>query len=467
MHMGWMMTSGWIPYVDMYEIKPPGIFFTWAAVFTLTGQSIVVARIVMVIVALSSSVIVYWISLRFLPERWGVICAFSYLISMSLPIFSSMKAMADPFVNLFGLCGILLFLLFLEKEKKAILLIVGVVISISALFKPTGLFYLFAILIYFLLGSIRTKDGHGSYRLRTVIDYLMWIFIGYFIVLLPLILYYVHISHIYEFLYWSFTGIFSARGPPDREWQILFYPLANLLLIWILALITVIVEFYYYIRKRVYSKILLLCIICPLFLVQFSERQFPHYFIPVIGPSVILSFYFIYSHYNKIKGMFIFQGRSAARKTVTLIVIILLLILIPFQVFTLKTPIKNEMAKVDNNVEEKKLQEYIQSKTSSDEPILAFPYWGNVYFLCDRDPPDGYINHQLMTEDDESKLIKTLETKPVNYVITINGTESDFINKKNLNELWEHIEMHYFIEAKIGKYDIYRNNQSLAIKRTM
>ena len=154
-YIGWRMNHGEKLYFDLKENKPPLVFYSYAFIISLFGNSILPVRILNNVLFLISVFILY----KALVIRWkksALFGIFVYIIFMNLPVFEGPLAMSESLANFFMVCSYFLFERFIEKDK-AILLIgsffFSLIASLYAVYSIFLAFYFF----YFLYVNKRKE----------------------------------------------------------------------------------------------------------------------------------------------------------------------------------------------------------------------------------------------------------------------------------------------------------------------
>jgi hypothetical protein len=138
-YAGWQILRGKLPYADFYNMKFPGVYYMYAAVFSLAGHSMVAVRIFVLLMNLLSSCFLYKIAEKRLfstldtPDneaKW-LTGGFYLLLSISFGAQGSVSN-SEHFVVFFATLG-----LWLLSERS--LFLSGIALGISVLMKQQGL----------------------------------------------------------------------------------------------------------------------------------------------------------------------------------------------------------------------------------------------------------------------------------------------------------------------------------------
>jgi hypothetical protein len=133
---------GKLPYLEFYNMKLPGVYYTYAAIFTIAGSHIAAIRITVLLLNLLTGFFLFkLVKKRFLDaDTPWLVAGFFGILSLSMNI-QGVIANCEHFLIFFAFFG-----LWLLSEKKYFL--AGIALSLSVLMKQQGLvFSIFAVLI--------------------------------------------------------------------------------------------------------------------------------------------------------------------------------------------------------------------------------------------------------------------------------------------------------------------------------
>ncbi|QOV23352.1 ArnT family glycosyltransferase [Anabaenopsis elenkinii] len=142
--IGELITHGILPYRDVFDNKPPGIYYLGALLAWIGNYHWLTSRIFLFIIALCFSLIVH----QYTKKLWGhqagylvaIIFPTSYVISQGYSFHT------EQFCGLFGFLSIILVS---DKRKNQVInwFLAGIFINIAFLFKQVGIIYLVAFLL--------------------------------------------------------------------------------------------------------------------------------------------------------------------------------------------------------------------------------------------------------------------------------------------------------------------------------
>lgn len=202
------MWAGDIPFVDIWDRKPVGLFLIYAAIRLLGGDGIIQYQLVAAAFAAATAWLVFLITTRFAGWKGALTAALLYVLY--LRGLNSAVGQTETFLMLFCVGTMLLALKSLETEDDrqivryamAAMLIMGLSLQVKYTVLPQCIFF-----GLFFLWRIGTRSGVASALLRFAPAFVA---LG----LAPTIcvaLFYLAIGHFDAFFYANFTSIFD-RG---------------------------------------------------------------------------------------------------------------------------------------------------------------------------------------------------------------------------------------------------------------
>ena len=105
-YAGWSILQGGIPYLDFFNMKLPGVYYSYALIFKLFGFHVWVIRAVVLLLSMGSAYFIFHFSRRVLPAASPEVVAGCYLL-MSVGYFSQgFISNSEHFVVFFVLAGL-------------------------------------------------------------------------------------------------------------------------------------------------------------------------------------------------------------------------------------------------------------------------------------------------------------------------------------------------------------------------
>lgn len=143
--------DGGRPYFDFYEMKPPGLFYSYAFLIALFGYSGTGAHLALLFVSLSNTVFTYLVARNFGGKRLAQVSAMAFVFLSLDPGASGLYLVAEHLALLWGLPGVWLALQYPERTNKYMLLGSGALLSLAVLVKQTAGVFGLAVVVYWLI----------------------------------------------------------------------------------------------------------------------------------------------------------------------------------------------------------------------------------------------------------------------------------------------------------------------------
>lgn len=156
-YIGKAALDGGKPYFDFYEMKPPGLFYSYALLVALFGYSGTGAHLALLFVSLSNTVFTYLIARQLAGKGLAALAAFTFVFFSLNPGASGLYLMAEHVTLFWGLPGVWLALQYPEKTNKYGLLGSGILLSLAVLVKQTAAVFVIAIAIYWLVRWLQNR----------------------------------------------------------------------------------------------------------------------------------------------------------------------------------------------------------------------------------------------------------------------------------------------------------------------
>lgn len=457
-----------IPYKDYIDIKPPGIYYLFALTFSIFGKSFYAARAVLFIFNALSAIILFLIGRKLWNKETGMLSSMLFLIGISIPAYSGYYALADPFMVFFGLFGVLLFF---KSGHWIYLILSGILIGLSTLFKQPGGLFLAMIFAFYLLKLWMPENRTKGY-LKDSVKNMILISCGFLMPMIITIVYFWSVDVSDSFIYWSFLFplkgyahylIFSKRIILDLAYQFLSYSI-----IWILSFVSIFIIVYGFIKKEAKDKDIFTMIWCIISIYPLTIRQYGHYYVQILPPACLLASISLIKVYPILSLGSIKESLSKGNHLKIFAIVCVLALMLSSFVTIAYGEYRLQKSRSICFDDQLNTAEYIKSHTSANEKILSFPYDPSIYFLSDRDPPTRWlIMHKSVVN--ESHVIQQIKENDVQYITVWNSKKfkGKFIQQPiyafilenyGTKNIYEFILENYEIEKSIGMFDIYKKN---------
>jgi 4-amino-4-deoxy-L-arabinose transferase-like glycosyltransferase len=416
-----MMLAGKTLYVDMVDIKPPGIFLILAACEAVFGHSIFVLRLlVSVWVAVTAFIIYKTGRLMFKDERASLAAGVIYIFLISTWSFYGISITPEIFFNLFT---ILALYMLLKKQSLLHYMFSGLLMGIGFMVKYLVLFDFAVFMGFFFILNLVKKERVNILRMT------IYVVLSGICFLLPFALanlvYYLngHFDVFYNIIYLSPARYPSVPNPWKMvkfviDFQLRFFPAFFF--------------FYFAILNTKYispevsltKKLSIFWFLMALAAVLIAGKTYGHYTIQLMLPVSLMSGVFFHS--ARILPAYLQWLFRKKTGQVILIVLSLLVTAVKLE-YVFKQDIPREIAK------------YLEPRLKPDDVIYTGNYQQIIYYLLKKDSPTKYIHRSLLLVpshikaldiDTDEEFRHIIAQRPV-YIITENeyppGMMKDYI----------------------------------------
>ena len=457
--IGDQILKGALPYKDCFDHKPPAIYYLMAIVITLLGKSIVALKATVLSFNIGTAIIIFFIGKKIFSENIGVISSFLFIVGMSLPAIEGFYAQTEPFLVFFSTLGILLFIIFHEKENNLFLLLSGVSIGISILFKQSAIFTLFPILIFFILQSYIKEIS-----LKRNLKKISIIIPGVLFPILFVISYFWLHGALNEFFYDVITfnkiysGMFLNIPLMIKSHINIFKHLGIILILAIISSVYICWKSINENNKNINIQIVIVIWLVLSFIPTFI-RALPYYYVQVIPP---VSLFASVGIIETIKGLTSPNNKNIRFLKVFVVVCLMLFLLITAYYNVRSLPADEKIIRYMNTTYEEQVQigEYIEANTVLNEYIYAFDTNPEVYVLSNRSPPTKYIYLLPWNSNPviQKEIIEDISRYNIQYIVVSKGRIYNNGTHAYAPLIYNYIIQNYHIVKSIGNTNIYKKN---------
>ncbi len=428
-YMGQLLLQGILPYTEAYNMKLPGIYFVYALILAIFGQTHTGIHLALIFANIATSILLFLLCRRLFNNVICIITAISFLIIMLSPSVQGFWANSEHFVILAAVGGILLMLRALEKHSIIILSLSGVLFGITFLIKQHGIFFTifgFIYLCFLYLGK------------RPIILKEAFLYLGLFVlgIIIPFgltAILFLTSGSFDNFWFWTFKYAYKyasvipiSVGINNFRWAFaeIIKPVSIILIVTLIGLIS---PFWNKLaRSRLFFVygffIASFLTICPGLYFR------PHYFILLVPAISLLTGIGVNSITEKISS-------SYTRVIVTSCIAF----------GSLAYPIVNQREFLFSLSPEEacravyglnpfpesiKIAEYINNNTNENDRIAVLGSEPQIYFYSKRRSSTGYIYMYALMEPHEfaaqmqREMISEIETSDPKYIVLINASTS-------------------------------------------
>ncbi|MDX1478107.1 MAG: glycosyltransferase family 39 protein [Saprospiraceae bacterium] len=240
-YLGWMALSGGTPYVDFYEMKPPLLFYSYAAIVALFGKTPAGLHLAALLIHVFNAWMVYRLGTRVWERTGGVIAAMVFLIFGMNMQAAGFALQSEHVVLAYALPGLYLTLVGMQDRHRRRLFWGGLLLAASALVKQSGIFLCAAGVVLVVLYALPLRNWEIRRLGKTVLAFVA----GAFVPLVVCGLLLAVAGALDAFWYWIYEHpasyvtdradagldqlIFFWRGISERHWTWLGLAAAGLL----------------------------------------------------------------------------------------------------------------------------------------------------------------------------------------------------------------------------------------------
>ncbi len=180
---GQNILNGIPPFAEAGNMKLPGVYYFYALIMAIFGQTATGIHLGLLIVNLISIFLIFLIGKKLISPAAGAVSAACFSIFCLVPQSYGLAAHATHFVALFALTGLLSMLYHFENRKIIWLILSGLSFGLSVLMKQHALFFiLFGLVILVLENRKSGLDGKLKsitiYSLAAILPYLFIVLIA-------------------------------------------------------------------------------------------------------------------------------------------------------------------------------------------------------------------------------------------------------------------------------------------------
>lgn len=167
-YMGHLLLNGGTPYVDFYEMKPPGLFYSYAILSGLSGGNVAWMHIWMGVLTFIGGYFTFLLARRWLDAGAAIFAALAYAALGMTAHASGFSIQAEHMVGLFAIIGLWAITKGLQEANRKWILMAGFLLCYGLLIKQNGLF--FALLSIVIVPFFHYVEHRDQWIRRTFVD---------------------------------------------------------------------------------------------------------------------------------------------------------------------------------------------------------------------------------------------------------------------------------------------------------
>jgi len=425
-------------YVDMVDIKPPGIFLILAGFQALIGQSIFMMRLLTALWIAITAFLVYKTSMiLFKDKRTAFAGGIIYIFFISTWTFYGLSLTPEIYFNFFT---ILSFFILLNFRTYLAFFVAGLIAGAGFIIKYLVITDFIAIVV-FVIYLISQKEE--KLRPAKALIYMILAGFGFLIPFIIFNLVYFYNGHFDELL--NIVYLAPSRYPsPFEPWKMLKYILSFHLLF------LPVFFFYYYSLAdnkfndpdiRALKWFFIVWPLLSLIAVVAAGKTFGHYTIQLMLPLSMMAGAFF--HQNR-KLPLLVKNHFGLKPWP----IIMGLLILAFSLIKIEYAIKNDTAM--------EIATYLKPRLQNEDIIYAGNYHHILYFLLKKDSPTKYIHRSLLLNHKHIKALNINTDKEFDEIIRKRPAyivvENEYPNEKISHFIAENYRLDTTFDNRIFLY---------------
>jgi 4-amino-4-deoxy-L-arabinose transferase-like glycosyltransferase len=479
-YMGWGILNGLVPYKDMYDQKPPGIFVLNSLVFLLFEPTALNVKIFASIYSLGSVLAVFMVTRKLAGREEGCLAALLYAIFSCGPHIQGGGVNSEVFMVLPYTLAAYSLLKLLETGSRKSYLYFGFWTSVACTIKQVALVNFFWLASYLV---IRIWQRRQLDTVTRVLSDGFLVVIGAVIPWVPFLLYFYGKDALDNFYFWqvSFNLHYIATGHQGIDYFYVFLAQMKSVFsengfLWLAALAGIGYRWPQRLKNVETSKheaeswqytAWKLMAIWPIFSfigVALGGRFFPHYFIQIVPSLAVLGGVGLMDLMRKVRG----QGIGFFRRP-TGFGLVLLLALSFLSSVKADAPYYLKYNGMQISLRQyntplfsvtRYIGKYLRGRTERDDLIYVWGVSPEINFYALRKSPNPYLMHTIMFYnlpwDSYKEVLESLHRSPPKYVVamwqmSIFPALQDYVEENYRLETTEDLEL----LKKLMPFEIY------------
>ena len=428
-YAGWQILRGGLPYVDFYNMKFPGTYFSYALIFKCFGTSIYAVRLTVLVLNILSSFFIIQIAKNLLGEESSWIAGGTFLLlSMSFGA-QGIIANTEHFVVFFAMLGLWLLI---EKMPLG----AGIHLAIACIMKQHGVFYLGFAFFFILMQHLQIRN------LKSTIINVLWFCMGYMIPFAVFFSYLMYNNIIPNFYFFAveYASAYSTLVKPTFKYISTYkYLFIDNPLFWLVFWAALWHIFKNKLNLKYWNKNVEALLLIVFFIVSFMAicpGWFfrPHYFQLIFPASALIMAYgFKELNWNKV-----FRGKILGKQHF-LAIALMVSVLCQVGYFFYKSPdtIIDELYDGECFTGLRDVGQFLNNKTKSGDKIGMFGSDPQLLFYAQRESASGYmyayplVENQPFADRMTHQYIHEIEGKKPEWLVYLTTSKGED-NQKNV-----------------------------------
>jgi 4-amino-4-deoxy-L-arabinose transferase-like glycosyltransferase len=424
-YFGLLVLEGKTPYLDFYELKPPGIFYAYALLNLIFGSTLERSHFAFMVINLLTVVLLFLAGKRLLDDLSGAIVAASYGILALGPQVSGFTTQSEHLVAFFVSAGMLALTVSFRSKSSLPFFLSGFLFGLSMTIKQTGLFFVLFGGLTAIGYHLLNRPVYAKVAIRDVGAYCA----GVLLVGSLMGLMIVGQGAFKEFLYWTYDypKFYASQVTPSEGWTRFRLFLAriteNYLYLWISAgtglFLGSVIRWDNYKKAFIWMlAIFSFFAICP------GLRFFWHYWIqllPAVSLLVGVAFYAVKNMAARMTWRV-----NSSYVSLGLFLVFILPIFLSEKEYYFNPNYKKILRSVygiEPFPEAKVIGDFIRDRTERRDQIALIGSEPEIYYYADRRVPSKHAYFSFLVEDNsrsremQREFIRDLEKAIPKYLV--------------------------------------------------
>lgn len=422
---GQLLLDGTPPYVDVYNMKLPGIYGMYAAILAAFGQTPQGIHIGLLLANLATIVAVFLLGRHLMGVGGALIAAASFaILSTGQPVLG-MHGHAEHFVILFSIPGLLMLLRDAGGQERRRLIVAGVLLGTGVMMKQHGSAFL-------ILAAVMVPLSEGTSGFRSAGKRLAFLAAGAAGVYAVVALAMAWAGVFDRFWYWTveYARTYVSAVPMREAWPVLAENTVAIVrsapLLWISAAIGIVGLAGRTVASLAHRRFLVLLAGASILSIVPGFYFRPHYFILLL-PAASLLMGWAYVRISDLP----YHGRSFVRQGAVLAFFLLAFAQALWTqqdyLFRMNSfQASRSSFSVNPFPESFEIANFLRQRTTEEDRIAILGSEPQILFYAHRRPVNGHVYmYPLMDAGDHARrmqheLIGDIEQKRPRYVLYVN-----------------------------------------------
>ncbi len=430
-YMGQLILDGKTPYIDFYELKPPGLYYLYAAFIYVFGNTIEDLHFGFIFVNIGTIIFICLAGKALLGKTAGIIAAAAYALLSLAPHISGFTVQSEHLIAFFVSGGIFLFLHGIEKNKASYFFGSGLMLGMSALVKQNGLFFIAFAGVMIVCHYVLTRPADRKALFRNTGLYAAGV------ATMLLLCFAVMLLHGAwdQFIFWTYdyARSYSSAIPLADGLKLFFSTLGrvmdNYTLFWLLALVGLLLAVFADTGLGIFKKIFFsLFTLLSFVAIAPGLRFYGHYWIFLMPCIALLAGLFFYTARALLRKNFSAQVSGGIAAGIFLLAVISNIARKQDYYFSPNPKkILREVYGMNPFPEAKVVGDYIKQRTTAQDKIAVLGSEAEVYFYADRRCPSrhcdaaGLLNAHPVSSGFQREFIRDVEAAKPKYFVLFNN----------------------------------------------